>query len=229
MKKFIAVVVFVGLALAGLAQTPVAVVNGEPITKTELDNATRLNNILFTLYYQYPRFAQSLLTTPEGKVFLARYQRDVLEDLIMRKIQLQEAQARGIAADPAKVEEMLDQMLESIKTYYGLSDEELVAELANEGLTLEEFRAQLRPQAEEQVLMEALKAAVTANVTLSEEEIAAYYEENRDQFVDDKGNQLSLAEVREKIGAFLIAQKQEEVWQAWLKQAREAANVQINL
>lgn len=229
MKKFVAVVVFVGLALAGLAQTPVAVVNGEPITKTELDNATRLNNILFTLYYQYPRFAQSLLTTPEGKAFLARYQRDVLEDLIMRKIQLQEAKARGIAADPAKVEEMLDQMLESIKTYYGLSDEELVAELANEGLTLEEFRAQLRPQAEEQVLMEALKAAVTANVTVSEEEIAAYYQENHDQFVDDKGNQLSLAEVREKIGAFLIAQKQEEVWQAWLKQAREAANVQINL
>lgn len=229
MKKFVAVVVFVGLALAGLAQTPVAVVNGEPITKMELDNATRLNNILFTLYYQYPRFAQSLLTTPEGKAFLARYQRDVLEDIIMRKIQLQEAKARGIAADPTKIEEMLDQMLESIKTYYGLSDEELAAELANEGLTLEEFRAQLRPQAEEQVLMEALKAAVTADVTLSEEEIAAYYQENRDQFVDYKGNQLSLAEVREKIGAFLIAQKQEEVWQAWLKQAREAANVQINL
>jgi len=228
-KKFVAVVVFVGLALAGLAQTPVAVVNGELITKTELDNATRLNNILFTLYYQYPRFAQSLLTTPEGKAFLARYQRDVLEDLIMRKIQLQEAKARGIAADPAKIEEMLDQMLESIKTYYGLSDEELAAELANEGLTLEEFRAQLRPQAEEQVLMEALKAAVIADVTLSEEEIAAYYQENRDQFVDYKGNQLSLAEVREKIGAFLIAQKQEEVWQAWLKQARQAADVQINL
>jgi len=229
MKKFVAVVVFVGLAFAGLAQTPVAVVNGEPITKTELDNATRLNNILFTLYYQYPRFAQSLLTTDEGKAFLARYQRDVLEDLIMRKIQLQEAKARGIAADPAKIEEKLDQMLENIKTYYGLSDEELAAELANEGLTLEEFRAQLRPQAEEQVLMEALKTAVTADVTVSEEEIVAYYEENRDQFVDEGGNQLSLAEVREKIGSLLIAQKQEEVWQAWLKQAREAADVQINL
>lgn len=229
MKKFLAFMVFVGLAFWGLAQSPVAIVNDEPITKEELDSATQLNQILFTLYFQYPRFAQTILTTPEGKALLTRYQRDVLEDLILRKIQIQEARARGITADPARVNELIDQMLERIKSYYGLSDEELAAELANEGLTLEEFRNELRSQAEEQALVEALKTAVTAGVTVSEDEISAYYAANPGQFQDDQGNTLPLDQVHDKIASLLFSQKQESFWQEWLKNAREAANVQINL
>ncbi|MCS7240949.1 MAG: SurA N-terminal domain-containing protein [Candidatus Bipolaricaulota bacterium] len=227
MKKLLAFVLFVGLT--ALAQAPVAIVNGEAITKEELESATQLNQILFTLYYQYTRFAQSLLTTPEGKAFLTRYQRDVLEDLILRKIQLQEARARGLAADPAKVEELVNQTLGYIKSYYDLTDEELAAELAKENMTVEQFRAELRPQAEERALLAALKEAVIAEVTVSEEEIAAYYNANPGQFVDAQGNALPLAEVREKIVSLLISQKQDTVWQEWLKKARETASVQINL
>ncbi len=229
MKKLLAIVTLVGLALTGFAQTPVAVVNGEPITQEELESATRLNQILFTLYYQYTRFAQSLLTTPEGKAFLTRYQRDVLEELILRKIQVQEARARGIVPDAARVEELIDQTLEQIKTYYELTDEELVAELANEGLTLEEFREELRPQVEEQALIEALKRAVTGDIAVSEEEIATYYEENPGQFLDAQGNPLPLAEVREQIASLLYSEKQDKAWEEWLTATRAAAAVEINL
>ncbi len=229
MNRLSVMFIVVGLALGGLAQVPVAVVNGEPIAREELDSATRLNQILFNLYFQYPRFAQSLLNTPEGKAFLIRYQRDVLEDLILRKIQLQEARARRLSADPVRVEELVNQTLEYIKSYYNLTDEGLVAELANEGLTLEEFKAQLRPQAEEQALLEALKEAITAEATVSEEEISAYYQAYPSQFLDAQGQILPLSEVRLKIASLLISQKRDSLWQEWLKKAREAANVQINL
>ncbi len=229
MKKLLALAVFVGFFTGGLAQAPVAIVNGEPIMREELEGSTRLNQILFSLYYQYPRFAQSLLTTPEGKAFLTRYQRDVLEDLILRKIQIQEAQARGLTPDPTRVNAIVDQILTQIKSYYGLSDEELVAELAKEGLTPEEFREELRPQAEQQALLEALKQAVTGDLTVTDEEIRTYYEDNADQFTDDQGNPLSLAEVREKIFSLLYSQKQDEAWNTWLKETREKAQVEINL
>lgn len=229
MKKFLAFIALVGLAFVGLAQDPVAIVNGEPITGEELESASRLNQILFTVYSQYPRFAQSLLTTPEGKAFLTRYQRDVLEDLILRKIQIQEARVRGLTPDAARVEELIGQILEHIKTYYGLTDEELAAELANEGLSLEEFREELRPQAEEQALIEALKAAVTTDVTVSEEEVADYYEKNSGQFADAEGNIPPLAEVWDKVATLVFTEKQEKAWQDWLKKARETAEVQINL
>lgn len=227
MKRLLAFVVCVGLTT--LAQAPVALVNGEPITREELESASRLNQIIFTLYYQYARFAQSLLTTPEGEAFLARYQRDVLEDLILRKVQVQEARARGVIPDAARVEEIIDQTLELIKAYYGLTDEELAAELANEGLTLEEFRAELRPQAEEKALLESLKQAVIGEIEVSEEEITSYYEQHPDQFLDPSGNVLPLVEVREEIFSVLLSEKQDRAWEEWLKAARDRATVEINL
>lgn len=227
MKKLLALVLFVGISV--WAQTPVAVVNGEPITREELDSASRLNQILFNLYFQYPQFAQVLLGTPEGKAFLDRYQREVLENLILRKIQIQEARARGLIPSAARVEELVNQALDHIKSYYGLSDEELVAELAAEGLTLEQFKAQLAGQAQEQALLETLKEAVTGEVQVSDEEIAAYYAQNPSQFLDAQGNLRPLEEVENQIFSVLLAQKKDKIWEAWLKEAREKADVQINL
>ncbi len=227
MKKLLALVLFVGIS--AWAQAPVALVNGEPITKEELDSATRLNQILFSLYFQYPQFAQVLLGTPEGKAFLDRYQREVLENLILRKIQLQEARARGLAPSSARVDELVNQALDYIKSYYGLSDEELVAELAAEGLTLEQFKGQLAEQAQEQALLEALKEAVTGEIQVSKDEIAAYYAQNPGQFLDAQGNVRPLTEVENQIFSVLLAQKKDQVWEAWLKEARAKANVKINL
>jgi hypothetical protein len=226
-KKLLAFVLFVGIS--AWAQAPVAIVNGEPITKEELDSATRLNQILFNLYFQYPQFAQVLLSTPEGKAFLDRYQREVLENLILRKIQLQEARARGLTPSAARVEELVNQALDYIKNYYGLSDEELVAELAAEGLTLEQFKKQLAGQAQEQALLEALKEAVTGEVQVSEDEIAAYYAQNPGQFLDAQGNARPLEDVKNQIYSVLLAQKKDQVWEVWLKEARAKATVQVNL
>lgn len=183
----------------------------------------------FNLYFQYPQFAQVLLGTPEGKAFLDRYQREVLENLILRKIQLQEARARGLTPNAARVDELVNQALDYIKSYYGLSDEELVAELAAEGLTLEQFKEQLAEQAQEQALLEALKEAITGGVQVSDEEIAAYYAQNPGQFLDAQGNLQPLEEVENRIFSVLLAQKKDRVWEAWLKEARAKANVQINL
>lgn len=229
MKNVWMLIVLVGLGLVAWAQSPAAVVNGEPITQEELEKATQLNQILLNVYYQYPRFAQSLLSTPEGKAFLTRYQRDVLEDLILRRIQLQEAKARGLSPDPKRVEELVAQTLEYIKSYYDLTDEELEAELAQQGMTLEGFKEELRPQAEERALLELLKAQITKGVAVSEGEITAYYQEHPDQFQDDQGQTLPLEEVREKIAALLLSEKKEAMWQEWLRNARQNAEVQINL
>lgn len=118
----------------------------------------------------------------------------MLEDLILQKVQ--EARAHGIIPDAARVEEIIEQTLERIKTYYGLTDEELVAELAKDGLTLGAFREELRAQAAKQALLEALRAVVIGKIEISEEEITTYYEQNPDQFQDAAGNALHLEEGR---------------------------------
>lgn len=227
--KWIVVAVSVAIGLTSLAQEPVALVNGDPITREELDGYTNLNYILYTLYTQHTRFAMSLLSTPEGQAFLERYERDSLEELILRKIQLQEAEALGLVADEAAISAKVDEYINWIKSYYGLTDEGLVQELEASGMTLEEYREDLAAQAREQVLLAALKQEITKNVAVTEEEIAQYYADNPDQFKNEAGEPMTLEEARDKIYTKLLSEKRDTAWQEWLSQARASAEVEIRL
>lgn len=212
-----------------VASEPVAYVNGEPITREELDRATGLAEILFSLSQQFPAFAQSLLLTEEGKVFLARYERDVLEKLILQRVQLQEARARSLTVDEGEVERRTEETLNQIYLYYALTEEEFAAELLSQGDSLDRFRDDLARQHREELLLAALKAAVLAEVTVSEEEIESSYNENPERFVDEEGDPLPLSDVRDQIAMILRTEKESAYWQAWLAAARERAVVEINL
>ncbi|HEU67741.1 MAG TPA: hypothetical protein ENN53_00675 [Candidatus Acetothermia bacterium] len=211
------------------ASEPVAYVNGEPITREELDQATGLAEILFSLSQRFPSFAQSLLLTEEGKGFLARYERDVLEKLILQRVQVQEARARGLTVDEGEVERRTEETLNQIYLYYDLSEEEFAAELLSQRDSLERFRNDIARQHRENLLLSALKAAVLAEITVSEEEIQSSYNEDPERFVDEDGEPLPFPHVRERIAAILRAEKEEAHWQAWLAAARSRAAVEINL
>lgn len=215
--------------MAALAQEPVAVVNGEEISRAELDRATGLNSILLTLYQQFPRFAQTLLTTEEGKALIQRYQRDILEQLVLRELELQEAAARGIEPDAAQVEAKVEEVLARILQQNALSLEDLTRLLSQQGRTLEDFRAQIAEQAREQLTIELLRNQVTAEATVTEDEIQTYYQEHQDRFQDESGTVKPLEEVHDDIAALILDQKRSQIWNAWLEELRAGADVQILL
>ena len=215
--------------MAALAQEPVAVVNGEEISRAELDRATGLNSILLTLYQQFPRFAQTLLTTEEGKALIQRYQQDILEQLVLRELELQEAAARGIEPDAAQVEAKVEEVLARILQQNALSLEDLTRLLSQQGRTLEDFRAQIAEQAREQLTIELLRNQVTAEATVTEDEIQTYYQEHQDRFQDESGTVKPLEEVHDDIAALILDQKRSQLWNAWLEELRAGADVQILL
>lgn len=215
--------------MAALAQEPVAIVNGEEISRAELDRATGLNSILLTLYQQFPRFAQTLLTTEEGKALIQRYQRDILEQLVLRELELQEAAARGIEPDAAQVEAKVEEVLARILQQNALSLEDLTRLLSQQGRTLEDFRAQIAEQAKEQLTIELLRNQVTAEATVTEDEIQTYYQEHQDRFQDESGTVKPLEEVHDDIAALILDQKRSQIWNAWLEELRAGADVQILL
>ncbi len=229
MRKVWLVLVILGLGLAALAQEPVAVVNGEEISRAELDRATGLNSILLTLYQQFPRFAQTLLTTEEGKALIQRYQQDILEQLVLRELELQEAAARGIEPDAAQVEAKVEEVLARILQQNALSLEDLTRLLSQQGRTLEDFRAQIAEQAREQLTIELLRNQVTAEATVTEDEIQTYYQEHQDRFQDESGTVKPLEEVHDDIAALILDQKRSQIWSAWLEELRAGADVQILL
>ena len=232
-KLFAIVFLFLPLVvLAQTIQTPsvVAVVNGEEITKPELDRLTNITGIVFSLYQQYPRFAQVLLTTEEGKALLKAYEREVLESIIRWRLLVQEARARGLVVSEADLEAEVDATIQGILERNQLTEERLAEILkAQRGQTLEEFRAQIKGEIEERMLIDLLKDAVTAEVSVSKEEIEAYYEEHRDSFTDEEGNVKPLDEVGGEILTALMNQKRDTHWKEFVEELRKEAEVEIYL
>ncbi|MBC7097854.1 SurA N-terminal domain-containing protein [Candidatus Bipolaricaulota bacterium] len=229
MRRLWLVPIAVVLGLSALGQEPVALVNGQEISRQELEQATGLTSLIYTIYQQFPRFAQTLLTTEEGSALIRRYQRDVLEQLILRELEVQEAEARGLEPDAATLEDKVQETMDQILMQNDLTEEELSDILAQQGRTLEGFREEVTVQVREQLMIQALQEAVTAPASVSEEEIEAYYQEHPDRFTDEAGEIRPLAEVHDDIEALLLDQKRGELWRSWLEETRAAADVQIML
>ncbi|MFQ5801740.1 MAG: peptidylprolyl isomerase [Candidatus Methylomirabilales bacterium] len=103
-------------------------------------------------------------------------ERQILDALILRQLQLQEAAKENIVVDQDQVTAAIEQ----IKNQNGIrSDAEFAEALKQQNLTLEEFKTRVR----EQLVVDALLVRnVRTSVIVSEEEITQYYHEHADQF-----------------------------------------------
>lgn len=142
----------------------VAVVNGEPITQSELREAIikRRTNL----------FADDTgSTSAAGSEDL-----DALNHLIERRIQTQLATKRGLTVQPEEIETAQRDIL----FRNGIpSPAVLRQQLENQGLTYEQYREDLKQQI---LAIKLANREVRAGVILSEEEVRSYYDIHRDDF-----------------------------------------------
>lgn len=142
----------------------VAVVNGEPITRAEFDSIVESN------IYRY-EYQSGQEFTPDQRPIL---ERQVLDGMIMRAVLRQEAANLGIEVEDAEIEETFSRFREQFP-----SDAAYQIALEEEGFTEEEFRAELHRQ----MLIERLiRSEVYDRITVPEEEIRSFYEENPSYF-----------------------------------------------
>lgn len=132
----------------------VAVVNSEPLTNTEVQR-------------EVLRVQQQFAAQRRPAPNLQRLNAELVEQLINQKVLLQYARDTGI-----KVEDLaIDQSEQSIAAQNQLTVTELRQRLAADGLTLTQFRAQLR----DQILLQRLRERdLLPRVRVSESEIDAY-------------------------------------------------------
>lgn len=139
----------------------VAVVNSEPITRNEL--AARVQRVRKQLA------GQNRAMPPEDALT-----REVLENLIIEKVQLQAAQQAGITvADLA-----IDQAEASVAQQNDVSKETMFRKLRADGITPEQFRKELRTQL---VLQRLREREIDARAKVNEFEIDQYLREQQPQ------------------------------------------------
>jgi foldase protein PrsA len=158
----LAVVLAIGVAGCGSSDVA-ATVNGEEISKAELD--AQVNRLM----EQSPEMFEG----EEGESRLIDFKRQLLDNMINNVLIRQAAEERGITV----TDEEIDAQITDLKAGFP-SEDEFNAALADANLTLEDLEQQLRDQLATQRLMEEL----VGDETVTDEEIAEYYETNKAQF-----------------------------------------------
>ncbi len=132
-------------------------------------------------------------------------ERLLLEEMINRKLQLAAAKHAGLDVTDKEV----DDALEDIKRRNNLTSKDLIAELAKDGMTLEQYRAELK---EQMTLSRVFNKQVRSSIALDEAELREYYERNKKDFslpeeirvrqilltVPDKASRTQIAAVKER-------------------------------
>ena len=144
----------------------VALVNEEVITLSQLQQEGKP---------LLRRIAEELKgSAREGQIQIT--QRQILDALILRRLQIQEALKEKVTVEEAEV----TKTIEEIKRENGFkSDGELVTALTQENLTLGEFKTKIWEQL---VVDRLLIRKVRTAVVVSEEEISQYYKVNAQEF-----------------------------------------------
>ena len=181
----------------------VAVVNSEPITNNEI--RARMANVMQNIAAQNGQMPpQSLLA------------REVLERLIVEKVQLQEAKDTGIKAD----DYALDQVIHNLAVQNNMDKATFLARLKAEGLDEKQFRENVRRQ----LLMQRLREREVDNkVKVTEADLDRYLREQKrpgEKAAPSMAINLGhvLVAVRENASAAEVAERE-----ARARQAAEAA------
>ncbi|MES0445860.1 MAG: SurA N-terminal domain-containing protein [Desulfobacterales bacterium] len=171
----------------------VAVVNDDIITLFEL-------NLSFKPYADKIR-ERGYPLEEESKVLFKTWE-DILNQLIEQKITDQEIKRYKISIS----EQEIDQTIERIKEANYYTDEDLRAALANDGLTMEEYRKQMK----EQILRKRLvNLKVTSKIVITKEDIKSYYETHKDKYGGE--NKYHLRNIIMKVSSLVDEKEKLEV------------------
>ena len=153
-----------------LADQIVAVVGDKPIFASDVERA-----VAEELYVRSIRGEP--LPTDSAEVDSLRQQ--FLESLIDRQIVIAKAKKEGIEVTPTEVEDGLDQWLGDLVKSVG-SEAAMEAELAKQGITLNDLKARYRKEIEDQLYVSKFMRQQFGAVAIQEADIDRFFKEKYD-------------------------------------------------
>lgn len=146
---------------AELVDRVVAVVNGKLITMFDVDNRV----------VEVVQRTQGITLKP-GDPRLDELRRQMLESMITELLIEQEAARMKINVSETEIDSQIDEL----KKKNSLTQQQFVAELAKEGLTLKQFRQRIR---DDSMRKRLLGFMVHRKVLVTDDEVRDYYEKNK--------------------------------------------------
>jgi len=145
----------------------VGVVDGEVITLSDVDEALPLYGKSNVLDIGNPL---------NKKIKLRQARKEVLDMLIEERLLKRVAQRFGIEVEDTEVDEAIERMRQQANA----NEEQMVQELADQGLTLEGYRHFLKAQIRKARIIET---AIKPTVSMTEEKIRGYYQNHKNNYL----------------------------------------------
>ena len=149
----------------------VAEVNGEEITEEEFDTEYEIYKNQFEAQLGEGALGQ---TGPDGLTYGEVLRENILEKLIIEKIVEKETSNLNISVSDEEVKEKMNEYLNEMN-----GQEPFDQFLTSIGLTQEYFEANLKKE----LLFDKHRAEILKDVSIDEEGIKAYFEDNKDELV----------------------------------------------
>lgn len=146
-----------------------AVVNGRIITLSEVKEREDL----------IAKQISETFTGQERDKKLAELRKRILDSLVEDLLLEQEADRLGMKVSERDIDDAIDE----VKKQNSLDDERLKAALKREGLTYENYRAQIKKQIEKS---RVIGQQVRSKVSATDKDLADYYERNKKIFMQDE-------------------------------------------
>lgn len=152
------------LCRAEVVDRIVAVVGNEVITERELDQL-----------YNGDELGLMKADPLSGVEAPHMTREEYLDRLIEAKVIEQEVKRQGIRIDVLEVEKAIDRKRESL----GLTEDEFIRALALQGISIEEYREQVKNQL---ITYRLIGQEVRGEIEVTDEDVLAYYRQHPDQF-----------------------------------------------
>jgi len=151
------------------------------------------------------------------EALMKQYGVEVLELLMTNEIIKQEAEAQKIEI----TDEELDAEYQEYAEFYG-GEEALLESLATFNMTKDDIINDITTYLLTVKLIEK-------DITLTDEEIQAYYEDNKDSYTTEDGEQLAFEDVKEEVKAALLEERIDAEYSSWLDEKFEQYDVKTYL
>ena len=168
---------------ADIPADAVALLNGRPISQATFNNTRNaLVNQYQQIYAQFGQDIRAMLTGAQGRIFQLSIDAEAMERSTVTSLMEAEAERVGIVISQATVNAEFEAQYQAFLSSQGATEEQLIDYLVSQGSSLEAFKENGRESVGAQLLAEAVQRSVAGEVEVTDEAVAAYFEENRDEY-----------------------------------------------
>ncbi|WML36317.1 peptidylprolyl isomerase [Clostridium sp. OS1-26] len=174
-----------------IAKSPVAVVNGEKITRADLDSDMNMRQTIAQAKQQY---GENYEKNEEAKGLLKDQRAKILDNMITQKVIEQKAKELKLLPDDSKLKTEASKQFDDTKKSFGNDNSKFQEALKQSGLTEDSLKDLIFKQLRSQAIMKNVTDNITKDVKIDDKKIQDYYNANQAQFTE-KPNKIKLAHI----------------------------------